>query len=365
MAKPAEQVDTTMDNTPFFYKWQKGEGIPVVETFFIKDLKEVPLKWWDRMGGDGTLFNMEGAGDATGAYIVEIAPGKSLNPMRHLYEELILVVQGRGATTIWNDNGAKQTFEWQEGSLISVPLNVHHQHFNGQGDKPARLFSVNNMPIVFSLFHNDDFIFNTPYDFADRFDGRPGLLLQHGHAASRPHLGNQLHRRHAHLQPPGVEGARRGRQERLPGDVRRHHGGAHLRVPGRDLQEGAPPRARLQRHHHQGQGFSLFWWEGEEPKRYDWQDGSVFVPPESMFHQHFNLGPTGARYLPLRFGGIKHSMGENYGDISKVDKDVKSGGNQIEYYDQPAYIREMFEADMGNTGATSRMDAGVYVKPAA
>ena len=365
MAKLAQEIETTMDNIPFFYKWQKGEGVDVVDTFFIKDLKEVPLKWWDRMGGDGTLFNMEGAGDATGAYIVEIAPGKSLNPMRHLYEELILVVQGRGATTIWNDNGAKQTFEWQEGSLISVPLNVHHQHFNGQGDKPARLFSVNNMPIVFSLFHNEEFIFNTPYDFVDRFDGRPDFFSSKGtqHPGRIWETNFIADTRTFNLQEWKERGAG-GKNvflEMCDGTMAAHisefpvgtYKKAHRHGPGFNVIII------------KGQGFSLFWWEGEEPKRYDWQDGSVFVPPEMMFHQHFNLGPTGARYLPLRFGGIKHSMGEGYGDISKVDKDVKSGGNQIEYYDQPAYIREMFESDMTRLGAESRMDPNVYVKPAA
>ena len=82
------------------------------------------------------------------------------------------------------------------------------------------------------------------------------------------------------------------------------------------------------------------------------------------FHQHFNTGASGARYLPLRFGGIKHSMGAGFGDISKVDKDVKSGGNQIEYYDQPTYIREMFEADCVKAGTTTNMDPKVYEKPA-
>ena len=52
-----------------------------------------------------------------------------------------------------------------------------------------------------------------------------------------------------------------------------------------------------------GKGFSLFWREGEEPKRYDWQDGSVFTPPAMMWHQHFNTGATGARYLPPRLAG--------------------------------------------------------------
>ena len=280
MAKPAQEIETTMDNIPFFYKWQKGEGIDVVETFFIKDLKEVPLKWWDRMGGDGTLFNMEGAGDATGAYIVEIAPGKSLNPMRHLYEELILVVQGRGATTIWNDNGAKQTFEWQEGSLISVPLNVHHQHFNGQGDKPARLFSVNNMPIVFSLFHNEEFIFNTPYDFVDRFDGRPDFFSSQGtqHPGRIWETNFIADTRTFNLQEWKERGAG-GKNvflEMCDGTMAAHisefpvgtYKKAHRHGPGFNVIII------------KGQGFSLFWWEGEEPKRYDWQDGSVFVPPE-------------------------------------------------------------------------------------
>jgi gentisate 1,2-dioxygenase len=62
-----------------------------------------------------------------------------------------------------------------------------------------------------------------------------------------------------------------------------------------------------------GKGFSLFWREGEEPKRYDWQEGSVFTPPAMMFHQHFNTGATGARYLPPRLGGIKYSLGEGFG----------------------------------------------------
>ena len=34
-----------------------------------------------------------------------------------------------------------------------------------QGDESARFFSVNSMPIVFNLFHDADFIFNTPRDF--------------------------------------------------------------------------------------------------------------------------------------------------------------------------------------------------------
>jgi hypothetical protein len=165
MAKPAAQLDNVMDNVPFYEKWQQGEGIPIVKTFFVHDLKKVELSYWDRIGGDGAFINMEGAEGTTGAYVCEIPAGKNLSPQRHLYENMIYVLKGRGATTIWNDKGAKQTFEWQEGSVFALPLNAWNQHFNGQGNEPARFFSVNSMPIVFNLFHDVDFIFNTPRDF--------------------------------------------------------------------------------------------------------------------------------------------------------------------------------------------------------
>ena len=81
-----------------------------------------------------------------------------------------------------------------------------------------------------------------------------------------------------------------------------------------------------------------------------------------MFHQHFNTGATPARYLPLRFGGIKYSMGEGFGDITKVDKDVKAGGNQIEYHDEAPWIRKMFEEELAKSGTQSRMNPDLYKK---
>ena len=47
MSKPAIQFDNVMDNIPFYDKWQLGEGIPIVKTFFVQDLKKVELKPWD------------------------------------------------------------------------------------------------------------------------------------------------------------------------------------------------------------------------------------------------------------------------------------------------------------------------------
>ena len=67
--------------------------------------------------------------------------------MHHLYEEMILVLSGRGSTTVWNNAGNRITFEWKEGSIFAIPLNCWYQHFNGSGQEPVRFVAVTNCTV--------------------------------------------------------------------------------------------------------------------------------------------------------------------------------------------------------------------------
>ncbi len=351
----AEQREYSVGQHGNPYKdWQKEEGIPAITGYYIKDMNEVEVKPWARKGGKGSFVNLIGAEEANDCYVCEIAPGQSLKPQRHLFEEVIYIVKGRGATTIWNEGGKKQTFEWQEGSIFSPPLNAWHQHFNGSGDNPARYLAVTSAPVQMSLFHSKEFIFNNKFVFKDRFSGEEGYFSGKGKSVGvriwesnfipdvRVFKLQEYKERGAggtnirfHLS----ENALNGHVSEFPVGTykkgHRHGPGAHVIIVG-------------------GKGYSLMWPEGAEKIKIDWQENSMFVPPDRWFHQHFNSGTTPARYLALHWVSHKYAISSRE---YKGIEDVEQGGDQIEYTNQDPSIHELFTKELARVGLTPRMDA--------
>jgi quercetin dioxygenase-like cupin family protein len=344
-------------NTPY-QKWIEAQGVPILREFYLEDLRKVELAPWDWKGGRGAYLNLIGTGDVNDGYLSEIAPGRSLKPQRMLFEEMIFVVEGNGSTSIWNDEKKKISFEWREGSLFSPPVNTWRQHFNGSGARPARLLAVTSAPPMINFFRNLDFVLNNPFSFDDRFDADPEGFSGKGEAY-------QIKERHIWDTNfiPDV------RSLPLHGWKQRGAGGSNIMIELSDNSMGAhisqfPVGTYKKAHRHGpgahviiigGQGYSLMWPEGTPPQRFDWRDGSVVVPPERWFHQHFNTGANPARYLALRAGGRKHPR--PWGAKSyAVDESVKSGGDQIEYQDEDPQIRRMFEAELAKQGVDCRMD---------
>jgi len=100
-----------------------------------------------------------------------------------------------------------------------------------------------------------------------------------------------------------------------------------------------------------GEGYSLFWYEGDADfRKVPWRYGTVFAPPDRMFHQHFNTGAHPARYLATAFGSLRYpfteskrralmSAGEGQGAVATS---VKLGGDQIEFEDQSPRIHALY-----------------------
>jgi oxalate decarboxylase/phosphoglucose isomerase-like protein (cupin superfamily) len=343
-----------------YQKFQQEEGIPIVTGFFVEDLEDVDVKPWARLGGLGSYINLDGCGGVVDCYIAEIPPGGKLNPKQHMFEELMYVVSGRGATQVGESPSTGVTFEWGPGSVFSVPLNMWHQHFNGSGDEPARLMAVTNAPLIMNLFHNQDFVFKNDFTFSDR---APGANRFQGEGTKWRGDAGAGFVWETNFIPNAISFS-------LDDVAGRGAGGtnAMLELAHNTLTAHISefPVGRYKKAHRHGPGahvivltgtgFSLLWPRWGEPgsTRVDWKPGSVVVPPTEWFHQHFNGGNTPARYLALRWGSRRYpmSLGDS-GDDSSISQ--KDGGGQIEYPDEDPCIHEMFEEAIGQQGAECRM----------
>ncbi len=150
----------TEKDTPYL-RWVRGEGLDIISAQYVRNLRTVELKPWPRRGAaSGSTSTTTPRASPTIATSAPSRPGKSSTPQRQLYEEMILILDGRGATSVWNDEGKRITFEWKAGAMFAIPLNCWHQHFNGSGQEAARYVGVTNAPAVMNIYDDTNFIFN-------------------------------------------------------------------------------------------------------------------------------------------------------------------------------------------------------------
>src|SRR4051794_1237578 len=155
----------------FHYEdWVAREGLELIRGHRVDNIFTVPLRHWARTDGYAVQIELDGAAEQAACYVQEIPPAKKLNPQRHVYEELVFVLSGRGSTSVWYDEAKKRSFEWGPGALFAIPLNAHYQHFNNSGTEPARYIALTTAPTMMNFIRNDDFIFDNPFRFTDRFD---------------------------------------------------------------------------------------------------------------------------------------------------------------------------------------------------
>src|SRR6476660_2478013 len=174
----AQKFKTEKDSP--YLRWVRGEGLDILSAHYVRNLRSVELKPWARRGGRGVVLNHDASRTSNDCYVCEIPPGKQLAPQRQLFEEMIYILDGRGSTTVWNDAGAKVSFEWKAGAIFAIPLNASHQHFNASGREAARFVSVTNAPAIINAFGDLEFVFGTKYDFRDRFSGEPDYFANKG-----------------------------------------------------------------------------------------------------------------------------------------------------------------------------------------
>ena len=346
----ADKFRTEKDSP--YARFVRNDGLDIISAHYVPNLRTTEVKPWPRRGNaaKGVFINHEASRFSNDCYLCEIAAGQKLEPMHHLYEEMLLILSGRGSTTVWNNAGARVTFEWKEGAIFAIPLNCWYQHFNGSGREPARFVAVTNAPTVINRYDDLDFVFNRPYDFKNRFSGEPDYF-----AAKGEQDGFLLR---TNFVPDAVNLSLISAKERGAG-------GGHIRF---NMARGTiashisqfPIGTYKKAHAHgpgahviilSGEGYSLMWPEGEEPQRFAWQVGTLVVPPNMWFHQHFNSGPAPARYLAFKHWSPRNTQGVPISWISR-----RLGGTQIDYADEHPKVRQLFAEALARHSLAPCMD---------
>jgi mannose-6-phosphate isomerase-like protein (cupin superfamily) len=350
-----------------YLEWIKKEGVPITEGIAL-NLFQVDTGDWPRYGVKGAATHFTGRGDYCSMFLFEISAGRSSSPIRHLFEAVYYVLEGRGSTQLEFSDGRKRQFEWGPRSFFAIPLNAQYRHFNASGQERALMCCTTTAPLMLKLFHNDEFVFGTPFEFTERI-GRDDFYSGEGELHMiRP--GNNTWETNFVPDLNAIE---------LTEWEDRGKGSSNIMFALADsnmhahISEIAPATYKKAHRHGAGthvltltgDGYSLLWYPGDKDfQRVDWEYGVVFPPCDQQFHQHFVTSNHPSRYVAVGVGGARYPLLEAHrrqgigkpGQKQAVSLSVKEGGDQIEYEDQDPRIHQIWLDEMRKRGITPKLE---------
>ncbi|MFZ3287682.1 MAG: cupin [Telluria sp.] len=364
--------------------FMEEEGVPVFRDIGISKVQNLPLFPWKRMGGLGHFIQLWGTEGKWGCYVVEVPPAGALNVEKHMYEEIFLVVEGRGTTEVWQEGDTrKHVFEWQTGSMFSIPMNALHRIVNGTSSG-ALLLAGTTAPNVINMINNFGAVFDNPFVFHDRFSGAEDFFKPKDDIEPDPVRG--LAMRRTNLIPDAINCE-------LPLDNRRSPGFRRIEPFMTNncfyFWIGQHENGRYSKAHAhtsaavlicvKGKGYTYSWPErlGETPwkdghadqvRRLDYEPvGLVTAAPGGArwYHQHFSTSGDPFRltawFGPHNPGRDPGPPGEKHTDYTAID--VTEGGTAIPYWMEDPFIRNEYNAKLKQDNVTNRMDPDWYLRP--
>lgn len=368
----------------FYDRFMDSEGIPVFRDLGISKVQNLPLMPWKRKGGKGTYIQLFGTEGKWGCYVVEVPAAGALHVEKHMYEQIFLVVEGRGTCEVWVEHeNERRVFEWQRGSLFSIPINANYRIVNGQSS-PSLLLGGTTAPVVMNALNDVNAVFNNPYVFKGRFSDTDDFYKPRDEIEPDPVRG--LAMRRTNLVPDIINCD-------LPLDNRRSPGFRRVEPFMTDnsfyLWIGQHENGRYSKAHAhtsaavlicvKGKGYTYTWPESvgttpwkdgkaDQVRRLDYEPvGMITAAPGGArwYHQHFSVSKEPFR-LTAWFG--PHSPGRDPGPpgtphIDYTAMDISEGGTSIPYWMEDPFIRNEYEATLKKEGVACRMAAKLYQKP--
>lgn len=338
--------------------WRASEALPVWRGASLARLEALPRVAWARLGVAAHILAPSGTEGAWDAALIELPPRGESAEERHLFEELFLVLEGRGSTE--TPGGA---FEWQAGALFAVPRNAPHRLVNA-ASRPALLLALSTAPLVVAALGEAAAAFGHGHAYragtaSPPEEYEPDKLL--GLAARRTALVADAHTEELPLDNRRVPGARR----LAPLLAEGFHLALEELPAGRyaRAQRSGAPLALLGL---SGAGEVALWPAAAGPQPEAGAIGRVALGPHALvslkpgpgawFHQVFPLGEA-----PLRFALVAGACdpacppgppGESLADAASP---LAEGGSAIGFHEEARAVREGYAAR-----TASRMEAAWF-----
>lgn len=364
--------------------FMEEEGIPVFRGLGIKNVRDLPLKPWRRLGGQGSYIQLFGTETKWGCYVVEVPAAGTLNPEKHMFEKIYMVIEGRGSTEVWVDGtDKKHVFEWQKGSIFSIPINAWHRVVNAT-NSPALLQAGTTAPVVLNALQSVDAVFQNPFVFNDRFSAAEDFYQAKTEVEADPVRGLAMRRTNLVTDAINCD---------LPLDNRRSPGyrrieplmtnnnfyfwiGQH--VNGRYSKAHAHTSAAILCCL-KGKGYTYTWpehlgptpWQdghGDQVQRLDYEPGGMVTAAPGgarWYHQHFSVSSDDFRlsawFGPHNPGRDPGPPGQKHSDYTA--RDLHEGGTAIPYWMEDPFLRKEYEAELKAAGVESRMKPELFERP--
>lgn len=265
-----------------------------VEGMIAKDLLTHPLKPRPKRGNFFAARFDELSGNTTlGCHVGEM-PGERNIGHRHVDEAIIFMLAGSGYSVLYQEDKSKdwpqQHFvEWQAGSLIAIPINAYHQHFNNEPDvTPVRQLAIKNVPTLRRVFNSRTVIYANPFRFYDRYHDEPDYFKISERVGERQWRTNFIRDLRTFSLDPWPE-----RGEGVSAMFFDMAGNQTLRPHVTELAPGgrtAPHRHLREELVHilSGQGYTRIWHDDGPEITLEWSAGDLLSPPLNAWHEHVN-----------------------------------------------------------------------------
>ena len=367
-----------------FEKFIEEEGVPSYRGIGFRDVRELDLGPWARLGGNGAYLELSGLDGIKSMFVLEIPGGGVLNPERHLFHAFYLVVEGRGTTESWIDESRKQIVEWQPGSLFYLPPNVFHRLVNATNER-VLIIAATNAPAIMNMFQNLDFVFDNDFRFPEHYREDGDFYKYDDQIYAIPTTKRAQAR--SNFFPDIVNSELPLDNQRTPGFRRVQPAWQGFRDEAIGTFIAQYPAGRYSRGHFhtaqavlvclRGAGYTFNWpkslginpWKdgnGDKVNRVDYIPGGlVSAAPGGgdWFHQHFAVSAEPFRVFNM-WGGPLPEIYRGFDEESGagVNSNISQGGHAIAFSQEDPYVRETFEAGLARNGLKSTMPEELYTK---